>query len=180
MSLPQRILVLGPSGAGKSTLARRIGERSGLSVVHLDALYWMPGWRPSETESFRARMAAAAAGERWVIDGNYGSHLDLRLPRADAIIWLDLPRRVYFPRAVWRSIRHYGRERSDIGAGCREQFDWSFFKDWVWTYPARSRGKHATLMKNLPAGMRGIILRSRAEVARFTDGLPRSLDGISE
>jgi hypothetical protein len=36
------------------------------------------------------------------MDGNYTTHLDLRLPRTQAVIWLDLPRYVYFSRAVWR------------------------------------------------------------------------------
>src|SRR5215475_4191315 len=104
MVIAQRILIIGPSGAGKSTLARCIGERLGLPVVHLDAINWNPGWVQTEVEPFRRRVAEAAAGEAWVMDGNYSAHLDLRLPRAQAVIWLDLPRFVYFPRALWRSI----------------------------------------------------------------------------
>jgi adenylate kinase family enzyme len=69
------------------------------------------------------------------MDGNYTTHLDLRLPRAEAVIWLDLPRYVYFPRAVWRMIRNYGRERGDLGPGCPERFEPLFFRDWVRTYP---------------------------------------------
>ena len=111
------------------------------------------------------------------MDGNYTSHLDLRLPRAEAVIWLDLPRYVYFPRTLWRTARNYGRARGDIGPGCPERFDLAFFKDWVWTYPARSRARHAELLANLPAGICGIILRSRAEVRTFTDNLPGSLEG---
>ncbi len=176
MPLPKRILVFGPSGAGKSTLARQIGKHLGIPVVHLDVIYWNPCWVPTEREPFRERVAEAAAGEAWVIDGNYSSHLDLRLPRTQAIIWLDLPRYVYFPRAVWRMIRHYGRERGDVGAGCPERFDLSFLRDWVWTYPARSRAQHAALMADLPVGIHGIILRSTAEVATFTARLPYSLD----
>jgi adenylate kinase family enzyme len=119
-------------------------------------------------------MAEAAARDAWVIEGNYSSHLDLRLPRAEALIWLHLPRYVYFLRAVWRSIRNYGRERGDE-AGNPEKFDWSFFRDWVWTYPTRSRARHAELLANLPQGIRGIVLRSPAEVQKFTSNLPRSL-----
>jgi adenylate kinase family enzyme len=179
MPVPKRIVILGPSGAGKSTLARRIGERVGLPVVHLDALYWNAGWVPTEVGQFRERIAEAAAGDAWVIEGNYTRHLDLRLPRAQAVIWLDLPRYVYFPRSVWRSIRNLGRERSDVGRGCPERFELSFFRDWVWTYPTRSRAKHAQLLANLPAGTNGVILRSAVEVAKFANDLPRSLDSCA-
>lgn len=175
MPTPKRILILGPSGAGKSMLARQIGERLGLPVVHLDAINWNPGWVQTETAQFRERVAEAASGDRWVMDGNYTAHLDLRLPRAEAVIWLDLPRHVYFPRAVWRSIRNYGQSRDDVGPGCPERFDLSFFKDWVWTYPTRSRARHAQIMANLPGEIRGIVLRSRAEVTKFANNLPRSM-----
>jgi adenylate kinase family enzyme len=181
MQAAKRILILGPSGAGKSTLARHIGERLGLPVVHLDALNWNPGWVQTEMAQFRERVAEAARGDTWVMDGNYTlTHLDLRLSRAEAVIWLDLPRYVYFPRAVWRSIKNYGRARDDVGSGCPERFDLSFFKDWVWTYPTRSRTRHAEIMANLPAAVRGIILRSRAEVAKFSNDLPRSLTAVRD
>jgi len=175
LSIPRRILVLGPSGAGKSTLARAIGSRVGLLVVHLDALYWTPGWVRSDTASFRAKVADAAGLDSWVMDGNYSSSLDLRLPRADAVIWLDLPRWIYFPRAVWRSIRHHGRTRADVGEDSPERLDWSFLRHWVWTYPSHSRAKHAAFMDRLPPGLHGIVLRSPAEVKRFIRELPRSL-----
>jgi adenylate kinase family enzyme len=179
MPLPKRILIVGPSGAGKSTLARRLGERLAIPVVHLDALYWNPGWVPAEVGRFRERVAQAAGRDTWVMDGNYSSHLDLRLQRAEAVIWLDLPRHVYFPRAVWRSIRNYGRERADIGRGCPEQFDLAFFREWVWTYPTRSRARHSELMANLPPDIHGIILRSCLEVAKFTNNLPSSLESTA-
>ena len=44
----KRILILGCGGAGKSTLARRLGAATGLPVVHLDGLYWQPGWLKTE------------------------------------------------------------------------------------------------------------------------------------
>ena len=36
----RRVLVIGCGGAGKSTFASRLGERTGLPVIHLDALFW--------------------------------------------------------------------------------------------------------------------------------------------
>ena len=51
----KRVLVIGSGGAGKSTLARRLGERLGLEVVHLDALYWQAGWVEPAKEAWRER-----------------------------------------------------------------------------------------------------------------------------
>ncbi len=174
--LPKRILILGPSGAGKSTLARRIGESLGLPIVHLDAINWNPGWVQTEAERFRQKVKEVAASDAWIIDGNYSAHLDLRLPRAEAVIWFDLPRYVYFSRAVWRSIWNYGRERDDVGPGCPERFDLTFLMDWVWNYPKHSRARHAQLMSDLPSGIHRIILASPGEVRQFVDDLPHSLD----
>ena len=49
----KRILILGCGGAGKSTLARRLGAATGLPVVHLDGLYWQPGWVAMERAAWR-------------------------------------------------------------------------------------------------------------------------------
>lgn len=171
----RRILILGPSGSGKSTLARVVGERVGLPVVHLDQAYWLPSWAAPSRDVWRSRVADLVAADAWVLDGQYPSTLDLRLARSDAVIWLDLPRRIYFPRTIWRTIRHYGRERGDVGAGCRERFDLAFLRDWVWAYPTHGRPRDAQLMANLPGHVSGVVLRSPIDVRQFAAGLPGSL-----
>ena len=40
----RKVLVIGSGGAGKSTFARRLGELLELEVIHLDYIYWSPGW----------------------------------------------------------------------------------------------------------------------------------------
>ena len=40
----QKVLVIGSGGAGKSTFARHLGTLLNIDVIHLDALYWHPGW----------------------------------------------------------------------------------------------------------------------------------------
>ncbi len=53
----QRIAIVGCSGAGKSTLAKRLGARLGRDVIHLDSLFWEPGWKEASTATFRDRVA---------------------------------------------------------------------------------------------------------------------------
>src|SRR5688572_21132916 len=67
----QRVVVLGPGGAGKSVLASSIARRTGLPVVHLDVLFWRPGWTPAPREEALRALRAAIAADRWVLDGNF-------------------------------------------------------------------------------------------------------------
>lgn len=115
----QRIVILGNAGSGKSTLARALGKRRNLPVVHLDTLFWEPGWVEPDAEQFRERVCAALAPAAWVCEGNYARRtFDLRLPRADLIIWLDTPRLTCFTRVIIRSVMN--RPRPDLAAGCTE------------------------------------------------------------
>jgi adenylate kinase family enzyme len=171
----RRILVIGASGAGKSTLARAMGAKLDLPVIHLDRHYWSPGWVAPEPAEWRRRVEALVARDVWVMDGNYSGTFDLRLPSAEAIVWLDLPRRLYFPRAMRRLVVNYGRERGDIGPGCPERFDFDFLFRWVWTYPTRSRPKTLKLLDELARSKRIVVLKSPREVDAFCAGLPAAL-----
>lgn len=163
----RRVVIMGSSGAGKSTLARELGERLGLPVVHLDALHFEPGWVESETDRFRARVAAALAGDGWVCDGNYlKKTADLRLPRADTVIWLEQPRWLRLLRVTWRSVRHFGRTRPDLAPECPERISselWSY----IWSFD-REKAPHllAAIAEQAPQA-RLIRLKGNAEVAAF-------------
>jgi adenylate kinase family enzyme len=175
----QRILVIGGSGTGKSTLARAIGARLGLPVIHLDREFWSPGWVAPAPSAWRRKVEELAGREAWVMDGNYSATFDLRVPRADAIVWLDLPRWVYFPRTIKRLLANYGRQRPDIGEGCLERFDRDFFVNWVWTYPTRSRPGTLRLLGEIAASKPVIVLRRPRDVRAFAGGLPGTLSAAA-
>ncbi len=100
-----RIVLLGCAGAGKSTLAHRLGEATGAPVICLDAI-WGPGWGPAEVPQFRQLMIEAHAADAWISDGNFAAaSFDIRLPRADLVIWLDRPRLICAWRAATRVFR---------------------------------------------------------------------------
>jgi adenylate kinase family enzyme len=56
MQLGERILIIGPPGAGKSTLAIKLAEKTKLPLVHLDRLFWNPGWVDSDRSEFDLRL----------------------------------------------------------------------------------------------------------------------------
>jgi adenylate kinase family enzyme len=102
--MARRIVLLGCAGSGKSTLARRLGERMGAPVICLDAI-WRPEWA-DDAQPFRALLTKAHAGRAWISDGNFAlATFDIRLPRADLIVWLDRPRLHCAWRAIWRTFR---------------------------------------------------------------------------
>lgn len=163
----KRVAIIGSGGAGKSTLARQLGARLGLPVVHLDALFWRPGWVETPREEWVALQRELVAREAWVVDGNYNATLDIRLEAADTIVFLDLPNWVCAWRAVRRRVQHHGRTRPDLAPGCPEQIDLAFLR-WIWDYPRTRRpGVLEKLERAAAEGKRVVRLRSNAEVERF-------------
>lgn len=163
----RRILVIGNSGGGKTTLARRLGETLGLPVVHLDVLYWNPGWTAGDPADFRRAVAAAAAGEAWICEGNFADSFDLRMPRADTIVWIDPPPLLCVARAVWRVLTYGdGRDRPDMPKGCAEKLDLALYRDIL----DFRRTYHPLIERALAlhgAHARLVRLRSDREIARF-------------
>jgi adenylate kinase family enzyme len=164
----ERVLVIGSPGAGKSTLAAAIARLTGLPLVHLDRLHWKPGWVESGREEFEAKVRDVVARPRWVIDGNYGGTLPLRLTRADTVIDLDLPRWQCVLGILRRAVQHRGRTRSDMAEGCPEQLNLEFL---IYTIRFGGGGR-ARIEKSLRGySGRRITLRSRREVRAFLDTL---------
>lgn len=162
----KRILILGSGGSGKSTLASALGEALNIEVVHLDSIYWNPGWQPTERARFIEKLRPLLAAEEWIIEGNYSGTLDLRLERADTVVFLDLPRWLCLYRVVKRRIAYRGRSRPDMAEGCREKLDPDFVK-WVWRYPKDKRPEMLKKLQKCRGEKTVIHLQSRRQVKRF-------------
>jgi adenylate kinase family enzyme len=164
----ERVLVVGAPGAGKSTVAAAIGRHAALPVVHLDQHYFRPGWVEPPQDEWRRTVEGLAGGRKWVIDGNYGSTLDLTFGRADTVVWLDLPTWLCLWRISRRVLRHRGEVRPDMAPGCPERLEWDFFA-YTATFRRRKRNR---IVDRLP-GFTGrlVHLRRRGQVERFLRSL---------
>lgn len=125
--MPQRIILIGSGGSGKSTLARQIGAVLSLPVIHLDALFWQPGWVETPRPEWEALQRELVARDRWVIDGNYGHTLDIRLAAADTVIFMDMPRLVCAWGAIKRRIMYAGRALRRNWPTCGRTRPWCGF-----------------------------------------------------
>jgi adenylate kinase family enzyme len=171
----QRILVIGSGGSGKSTVAKEIADRLRLPLVHLDAFYWHPGWRATETSAWERVVRELIAAPCWVMDGNYGGTLDIRVERCDTVVFLDTPRVVCLWRVLKRRLQFHRRSRPDVPPECPERVSWEFVR-WIWTYPGRRRAGILRRLANLRADQRAVVLSSNRAVRRFLDGLPAPPD----
>ena len=88
----KRIMIIGCSGSGKSTLARQLGDILQIPVVHLDRLWWKPGWETVSREEFDKRHMAALSEPHWIIDGDFSRTIPERMAACDTVIYLDFHR----------------------------------------------------------------------------------------
>jgi adenylate kinase family enzyme len=166
----RRVLVIGISGAGKSTFSRALAAKTGLPLIHLDTEFWRPGWKITPREQWRAKVAELIEREAWIMDGSFGATLDLRLPRADTVVWFDYPRHACLRRALWRVATTYGRVREDLAPGCPEKLDLEFLR-YIWDFNANSRPQIVTMLAQHGRHLDPVVFRRDRDVARYLDGL---------
>jgi adenylate kinase family enzyme len=149
----RRVLVVGCAGAGKTTFARRLGDKLKLPVIHLDFHFWRPGWQSPDPVVWREQVTALAAMPEWVMDGIYANTLDIRMPRADTLFWLDHPRAICMRRVLVRTIAGYGRTRPDLPKNCPERFDLEFLR-YVWDFRRKQRPRIAAAIEQFGCHLR--------------------------
>lgn len=158
---------MGCGGAGKSTLARELGPLLDLEVIQLDHHFWRPGWVQSSDREWAARLAELVERDAWIIEGNYSRTMELRFARADAILFLDFPRRT----CLWRVIKRtwFDRRSPDQAPGCPNRLSPGFL-GWIWNFPARKAGVYEKIDR-YREGRRVEIFRNPRDLRRFLKGL---------
>ncbi len=166
----KRTMVIGCCGAGKSTFSRKLHAITGTELIHLDQHFWKPDWVETEKDVWAEKVRDLADKPEWIIDGNYGGTMDIRLQRADTIIFLDYPTWKCLWRITKRILKDYGRSRPDMPEGCKERINWPFYR-YVATYNVRKRPQILQKLAALPAETRVIIFTNDQAATEFLKSL---------
>jgi len=164
----KRILILGCCGAGKTTLARKIENALKIEVIHLDKHYWKPNWVESEQDEWKAKVKELIQRDQWIMDGNYGSSLDISLERADTVIFLNYPTHKCLYRVLKRTYDFYGKTRPDMPNNCPERLDFPFLH-YVATYNIKRGKKISKKLKSLKNTKNVFIFKNDAQTASFLE-----------
>ena len=171
-----RISIVGTSGSGKSRLARRLADELAIPLLELDSIRHQPNWEPLPDPDFTEQVSAFVAQDTWIVDGNYFDLATEPLiwPRADTVIWLDLPRSTVMRQLITRTLRRALR-REELWNGNRERLrdvlrwdpNHSILR-WSWTTHARNRQRYeATMHDPRWNHLTFVRLRTRPEIDSF-------------
>ncbi|MAF80042.1 AAA family ATPase [bacterium] len=157
----KRILIIGPAGAGKSTLARELKKHLRIPLINLDQLYWHPNWVRPKDDEWKNKVQKLIQKNEWILDGMYQSTLDLRIPRADTIIFMDVPRLICLWRVLKRRIK-----KTQVAPGCIEKLDLEFIM-YIWNFPKRKRPGILKSLKKWKNKKKIHIINSEKEMWKF-------------
>jgi adenylate kinase family enzyme len=174
------VRILGNSGSGKTTFARALAGKLNVAHIELDEVFWAEGWRKRTRDEGRERLDAllhGVAANGWVVDGNWSSMTGDAFAAADALVWLDYPRRTVMARVIWRTLVR-GLTRRELWNGNRESLGSLLRRDpeqsivrWSWTQHAAYRERYAELAA---AGVRVVRLSSPREARQWLESVSRT------
>ncbi len=110
MNNMKKIIVIGCPGSGKSTFSKELHQITKIPLYHLDMMNWNADRTTVEKTVFVKRLYHTIQKEKWIIDGNYASTIELRLQACDTVFFLDYSLDVCLKGIQSRK----GKERSDM------------------------------------------------------------------
>lgn len=167
----KRVMIIGQPGSGKSTFAARLGEVTGLPVVHIDKIHYQPGWIERTPEEKTRLCREIHARDRWIFEGGHSKTWKERIERSDTIIWLDYPVALRLWRVIKRTLKYHGRSRPDMPDNCPERFSIEFFS-WIWKTRKTNRMKIQRIFDYAPEGKTMLALRSNQEMQAYLRSIP--------
>lgn len=164
LSKYKRIILVGSGGSGKSWLAKQLANITGYKMIHLDCEFWQPNWTKTPKEEWIEKQKGFIKGEKWIIDGNYNSSMELRFAAADLVIFLDINRFI----CMWSAYKRHGKKRSDLPYYLEEKMNYEFidFLKYIWTFKKTGKKRKLDLHEKYPES-EFLVLKSRRMVREF-------------
>lgn len=156
----KKVIVIGCPGAGKSTFARKLRDKTGLSLYYLDMLFNNADGTNAGRENCLAEIFRK---DNWIIDGNYNRTMEMRLKECDTAFLLDYPVELCLESARSR----IGKKREDFPY-IEQEFD-EEFKQWISDFPKDNLPKIYELLEKYKDKVNIVIFRSREEADAFLE-----------
>lgn len=166
------ILVLGCSGGGKSTTARKLAQILNLRIVHLDLLFWKPGWVARDVDETTELVKKELEIDGWVIDGNHHFCYLQRVENADILVWVDISRWRCLFNVCFRVLKYRGKVRPSMTEGCDEKVDVEFLS-YIWNFRNTKGLKIAQLFEDVKETKQTFRLTNYNEVNLFLEKLEK-------
>lgn len=161
----KKIIIIGCSGAGKSTFARKLRDITGLPLYYLDMLWHKPDKTNVSSEEFDTRLLEIIETDTWIIDGNYGRTLEIRLRACDTVFLLDYPVDICLAGVQSR----IGEIREDM-PWVENEFD-EEFKQWILGFSENEMPAVYELLNKYKYEKNIIIFKSRKDSEDYLNSL---------
>ena len=156
----KKIMVIGCPGSGKSTFSRTLHKLTGIPLFHLDMMYWNSDRTTVDKAVFREQLSNTLQKDEWIIDGNYGYTMELRLQACDTVIFLDYSLNVCLDGIKERR----GKARTDMP--WIENEEDAEFIEFIKNYNSQSRPKVMELLDKY-SQKHIYIFKNRNEANKF-------------
>lgn len=157
----KKIIVIGCPGSGKSTFSRELSLLLGIEVYHLDMLFWNSDKTTVPKDEFLKRLGAVLEKDSYIIDGNFGSTMELRMSECDTVFFLDLPTEVCLESVRGR----FGKARADMP--WIETEEDAEFMEFIANFERDRRPKILELIEKY--GKETVVFKSREEVNEYIE-----------
>ena len=144
----KKIVIIGTCGSGKTTLGSQLAKKLNIPFTDLDELYWLPNWTIRPPEECGALIEEAVAPSEWIICGNQSKYRHLIWPKADTIIWLDLPLHILFWRLLKRGIQQMASGQTICNGNKQNTYRLLWILQWVFRRYWLNKKRYAALMKS--------------------------------
>ena len=164
----KRVIVLGSPGAGKSFFSRKLRDKTGIALFHLDSIWQLPDKTTISESEFDKKLMDILRKDSWIIDGNYERTLERRLKYCDTIFLLDYPAEVCLAGAKER-VERKRKEKPWLEGIVNKEI-----QQWIIDFPKITLPYINKLLEHFKDEKEIYIFRSREDTNKYLESMERN------